>query len=223
MAPRIVVSYDGTPDDDDAIALGKVFAAAGASIALAYVRHSGLEDPAAEERESQAAAKLLEHGAAQFDGEVQTDVLFNPSTAAALAGLIKSEGFDMIVFGSSYRTPAGHIAPGRAAEQLLDGGPASVGIAPAGYRLEDPSVEKISVVFSQPGDAAEETATSLAARLGAEVLPGFDPNADLLVLASRPDAPKEHVSITAHSEQLAEGADCPVLAVANGKRLDFSA
>ncbi|HWF72421.1 MAG TPA: universal stress protein [Solirubrobacteraceae bacterium] len=222
MAPRIVVSYDGTPDDDDAIALGKVFAEAGASVALAYVRHSRLADPAAEERESTAAAKLLEHGAAQFDGEVQTYVLFNPSTAAALAELIETEGFDVIVFGSSYRTPAGHIAPGRAAEQLLDGGPAAVGIAPAGYRLEDPTVEKISVVFSQPGDAAEQTATSLAGKLGAEVLPGFDANADLLVLASRGDAPKRRVSITAHSEQLAEAADCPVLAVANDTPLDFS-
>ncbi|MDQ6806645.1 MAG: universal stress protein [Actinomycetota bacterium] len=223
MAPRIVVSYDGTPDDDDAIALGKVFAVAGAQVALAYVRHSRLEDPAAEERESRAASKLLELGAGQFDGEVQTYVLFNPSTAAALADLIKGEGFDMIVFGSSYRTPAGHIAPGRAAEQLLDGGPAAVGIAPAGFRLEEPTVEKISVVFSQPGDAAEQTATSLADRLGAEVLPGFDAQADLLVLASRSDAPEGRVSITAASEQLAEGADCPVLAVANEMPLDFSA
>jgi nucleotide-binding universal stress UspA family protein len=223
MAPRIVVSYDGTPDDDDAIALGKIFAQAGAQVALAYVRHSRLGDAAAEERESRAADKLLEHGAAQFDGEVQTYVLFNPSTAAALVELIQREGFDMIVFGSSYRTPAGHIAPGRAAEQLLDGGPAAVGIAPAGYRLEEPSVEKISVVFSHAGDAAEQTAASLAARLGAEVLPGFDSHADLLVLASRSDAPKGRVSITAASEQLAEGADCPVLAVANDTPLDFSA
>ena len=51
MAPSIVVSYDGTPDDDDALALGKVFAQFGASVALAYVRHSRLQDEAAEERE----------------------------------------------------------------------------------------------------------------------------------------------------------------------------
>jgi nucleotide-binding universal stress UspA family protein len=223
MAPRIVVSYDGTPDDDDAIALGKVFAQAGASIALAYVRHSRLEDAAAEERESRAADKLLHHGAAQFDGEVQTYVLFDPSTAAALWELIEREGFDMIVFGSSYRTPAGHVAPGRAAEQLLDGGPAAVGLAPAGFRLEDPSVERISVASAKPGDAAEETARALAARLGAEPLTTPNPHAGLLVLASRPDAPKGHVSITAASELLAESAAGPVLAVANETPLDFGA
>lgn len=221
MALRIVVSYDGTPDDDDAIALGKVLARAGASVALAYVRHSRLSDPAAEEREKRAADKLLERGAAQFEGEVQTYVLFNPSTARALWELIEGEGFDVIVFGSSYRTPAGHIAPGRAAEQLLDGGPAAVAVAPAGLRTKEPHVEKISVVPARPGDAAELTAKSLAGRCGAEVLPTFDPHADLVVLASRPDAPPGRVSITAASEQLAEGAACPVLAVANEKPLDF--
>jgi nucleotide-binding universal stress UspA family protein len=222
MAPRIVVSYDGTPDDDDAIALGKVFAQAGASIALAYVRHSHLEDSAAEERENRAAAKLLERGAGQFDGEVQTCVLFNPSTAAALSELIEREGFDMIVFGSSYRTPAGHVAPGRAAEQLLDGGPAAVALAPAGYRLENDHVEKVSVAAATPGDAAEQTATSLAARLGAELIPTPDPRAELLVVASRTGAAKGHVSITAASELLAESAEGSVLAVANETPLDFS-
>ena len=222
MAPRIVVSYDGTPDDDDAIALGRLFAQAGASIALAYVRHSRLEDAAAEERESRAAAELLERGAERLGGETPTYVLLNPSTAAALIELIEREGFDAIVFGSSYRTPAGHIAPGRAAEQLLDGGPASVAVAPAGMRDTDPHVEKVAVVFSRAGDAAEQTATSLAARLGAELASTFDPHADLLVLASRPDARTGRVSITAASEQLAEGASCPVLAVATETPLDFS-
>jgi nucleotide-binding universal stress UspA family protein len=221
MAPRIVVSYDGTPDDDDAIALGEVLARAGASIALAYVRHSHLEDAAAEERENRAATKLLERGAGQFDGEVQTYVLFNPSTAAALWALIEREGFSMIVFGSSYRTPAGHVAPGGAAEQLLDGGPAAVALAPAGFRLQEPHVEKISVASATPGDAAEQTAKSLSAKLGAELIPTPDPRADLLVLASRPAAAKGRVSITAASELLAESAEGPVLVVANETPLDF--
>jgi nucleotide-binding universal stress UspA family protein len=223
MAPSIVVSYDGTPDDDDAIALAKVFAAAGASIALAYVRHSRLEDPAAEERESRAATRLLEHGAAQFASEVPTYVLFNPSTSAALRELIEGEGFEVIVFGSSYRTPAGHIAPGRAAEQLLDGGPAAVAVAPAGYRLADHEIKRISAAATSPGDDAEQTASSLAAALGAELTPTADPHADLLVLPSRPTARPGYVSITAASELLAESAAGPVLAVASGKPLDFGA
>ena len=221
MAPRIVVSYDGTPDDDDAIALGKVFARAGAAIALAYVRHSRLADPAAEERENRAAAALLERGAGQFEAEVPTHVLFNPSTAAALRELIAGEGFDVIVFGSSYRTPAGHIAPGRAAEQLLDGGPAALAVAPAGYRLAEHEIARISVADSASGDAAHETAEALAAALGAELTPVVDARADLLVVGSRPGAPAGHVSITAASELLAESAAGPVLAVASQTPLQF--
>jgi nucleotide-binding universal stress UspA family protein len=219
MAPKIVVSYDGTPDDDDALALGRLFADYGASIVLAYVRHSRLEDPAAEERENRAAAALLERGAAKFGGEIQTYVLFNPSTAAALVELIEREGFDVIVFGSSYRTPAGHVAPGRAAQQLLDGGPAAVGIAPAGYRDKQPQLKKVGLVSAHPGDAAEQTARSF----GAEVVPAPAADADLLVLASRAGVPKGRASIPAASEQLAEeAAACPVLVVANETPLDFS-
>ena len=218
MAPTIIVSYDGTPDDDDAIALGKAFAQAGASVALAYVRHSRLQDEAAEERESRAAAKLLERGAQMLGGETKTFVLFNPSTADALRELIEREGFDAIVFGSSYRTPAGHIAPGRTAEQLLDSGPAAIGVAPAGLRDEAPKIEKVAVVSYATGDAAEQTATSF----GVDVVPAPDPEADLLVFASRPGAPKGTVSISAASEQLAEeAASCPVLVVANETPLDF--
>lgn len=221
MAPRIVVSYDGTPDDDDAIALGKVLARAGATIALAYVRHSRLQDAAAEARESKAATALLARGAAQFEGEIDTYVLFDPSTAGALGELVEGEGFDAIVFGSSYRTPAGHIAPGRAAERLLDGGPTAVGVAPAGYRLAEHEIKRISVAGGTPGGVTDRTARSLAAQLGAEVTRDAAADADLLVLASREDARPGRVSITAASELLAQSAAGPILAVASETALDF--
>ena len=219
MAPRIVVSYDGTPDDEDALALGKLFAGFGAPGALAYVRHSRLKDAAAEERENRAAAALLERGAAEFGGDITTYVLFNPSTAQALRELIEREGFEVIVFGSSYRTPAGHVAPGRAAQQLLDGGPCAVALSPAGFRDKQPELKKLAVVTAAPGDAAEQTAASF----GVPVVAAPDPAADLLVIASRPTVPTGKASIPAASEQLAEeAAGCPVLVVANGTPLDFS-
>src|SRR5438105_3666057 len=40
MAPKIIVSYDGTDNDRDALALARTFLAAGSSLALAYVRHA---------------------------------------------------------------------------------------------------------------------------------------------------------------------------------------
>src|SRR6478609_4403101 len=40
MSTKIIVSYDGTANEDDAIALGRIFARAGAEVSLAYVRHA---------------------------------------------------------------------------------------------------------------------------------------------------------------------------------------
>ena len=49
MSTDIIVSYDGTPNDDDALALGKLLAATGATLALAYIRHAREFDPRREE------------------------------------------------------------------------------------------------------------------------------------------------------------------------------
>ncbi len=40
MAPRAIISYDDTPGDHDALMLGRILADAGASLTLAYVRHT---------------------------------------------------------------------------------------------------------------------------------------------------------------------------------------
>ena len=56
MSADIIVSYDGTPNDDDALALGEALAASGASLALAYVRHSREFDPGREQLAQHDAA-----------------------------------------------------------------------------------------------------------------------------------------------------------------------
>ena len=40
MAAKAIVSYDDTHNDHDALMLGRVLAAAGAELTLAYVRHT---------------------------------------------------------------------------------------------------------------------------------------------------------------------------------------
>ena len=52
MALKIIVSYDDTDNDRDALALGRLLAYSGAELSLAYVRHSqggALEEKEAEE------------------------------------------------------------------------------------------------------------------------------------------------------------------------------
>ena len=40
MTPTMIISYDDTANDRDALALGGLIATAGASVELAYVRHA---------------------------------------------------------------------------------------------------------------------------------------------------------------------------------------
>ena len=48
MQTHVIVSYDGTDNDHDALALGKLFGDAGSRVSLAYVRHTVETDAASE-------------------------------------------------------------------------------------------------------------------------------------------------------------------------------
>ena len=60
MSTDIIVSYDGTPNDDDALALARLLGQVGATIALAYVRHAREFDPRREELADHDAQRRLE-------------------------------------------------------------------------------------------------------------------------------------------------------------------
>jgi hypothetical protein len=49
MSTKIIVSYDGTANEEDAITLGRLLGGAGAEISLAYVRHNPETDSVREE------------------------------------------------------------------------------------------------------------------------------------------------------------------------------
>ena len=59
MSAKIIVSYDGTANEDDAIALGRLFARAGAEVSLAYVRHTHEPDSDRETLAQNEAEELL--------------------------------------------------------------------------------------------------------------------------------------------------------------------
>ena len=185
MALKIIVSYDDTDNDRDALALGRLLAFSGAELSLAYVRHSfggALEEKEAEE--------LLARGAASVGApDMPRHVVVNPGTSVGLTELAEREGADVIVFGSEYRTAPGTVKPGISAHKLLLGGPAAIAVAPAGLRA-NPSVSVNTVGVIDEGDpAARETAESLAAALGASVGESRRRPVDLLVVGSRPEAP----------------------------------
>jgi nucleotide-binding universal stress UspA family protein len=224
MAPNTIVSYDDTLNDHDALMLGRVLAEAGAELTLAYVRHTKQSERSREELEEHEAETLLERGARWLgDLDAQRRVVVSPSTGEGLRWLAEQEEADLVVFGSDYRTAAGHVTPGRSAQTLLDGGSAAVAIAPANYRSErEPAIRTIGVLAAPGDDAAHTTAHELADRLEATVT-NSERGVDLLVIGSRPEAREGRVMITAQAQNAIENATCPVLVVARGVPLRFAA
>ncbi len=195
LSPTLIISYDGTPNDDDALILGRMLAPAGFKLALAYVRHSREFDPGREELAQHDAEQRLERGTALLGGvEVTSHVVLGAATGDRLRELAESEGASAVVFGSDYRTAPGHVEPGTSAQHMLDGGPVPVAIAAAGLRTEpETSITTIAVPLAGPtNDLARQTARALAEKLGAQVVESPQP-ADLLVVGSAPGGAEGHV------------------------------
>jgi nucleotide-binding universal stress UspA family protein len=219
MALKIVVSYDDTDNDRDALALGRLLAYSGAELSLAYVRHA--QGGALEEKE---AEDLLARGAASVGApDMPRHIVVNAGTSVGLAELAERENADVIVFGSEYRTAPGTVKPGIPAHKLLLGGPAAIAVAPADLHSR-PSVSVNTVGLIDEGDeAAGETARSLAAALGASVVEHDGGHVDLLVVGSRPESPVGKVTLSAASDYAVETATQPVLVVPRGTALSFAA
>ncbi len=215
---RIIVSYDGTANEDDAIALGRIFASAGAEVSLGYVRHT---DEAVSDEEAQTV--VLDRAAALFAGTfASSHVVTNRSTPEGLSALAEQIGAQAIVFCSDSHTAPGHVTIGNSAQQLLEGGPVAVAIAPVGLAQRGESVQRIVSVGEPGGDSsAQATAEALAGALGAQVVPVADEQADLLVIDSRKEAALGRVSISASASHLIEIATCPVLVTPRGVALSF--
>jgi nucleotide-binding universal stress UspA family protein len=223
MAPTTIVSYDDTLNDHDALALGRVLAGAGASLELAYVRHTTQAERSREELEEHEAEALLERGA-RWLGNLDVDrrVVVSASTGEGLGWLAEQEDAQIVVFGSDYRTPAGHVQPGRSAQFLLEGGPAAIAIAPANYRSDrDPRIARIGVLEGAGDDSAVSTARELGERLQAAV-GSTTVGVDLLVVGSRPEAREGRVMITAQAAYAIENSTVPVLVVPRGAAIRFA-
>jgi nucleotide-binding universal stress UspA family protein len=220
MSSKLIISYDGTANDDDALALGKMLAPAGFALALAYVRHAREFDPRREELAQHDAEQRLERGASLLgDPDITRHVVIGASTGARLEQLAESEGASLIVFGSDYRTPPGHVEPGTSAQHLLDGGSVAIGIAAAGLRTRlDGAITSIAVPLAGPtNEVARETARALAGELGAAVIRSPGDPVDLIVVGSQPGAPPGHNVIAGDVRAELNNARGSVLVLPAGK------
>jgi nucleotide-binding universal stress UspA family protein len=224
-ATKIIVSYDGTNNEDDAVALGGLFARAGAEVALAYVRHTQEAEPDREVLAQAEAEKLLGRGAALLgDPDTPRHVVSDRSTPEGLRALAERERADLIVFCSDSHTAPGRVTVGNSAQRLLDGGRFAIAIASAGFAEQTGVQPRHIAVAEDPTDAsARKTAEALAYVFdGAQVVgtaEGHD--VDLLVVGSRPEAGAGQVALSAASLRLIEGAASAVLVLPRGVVLAF--
>ena len=223
MTADLIVSYDGTENDDDALALGRLLSRTGSSVALAYVRHSREFDPRREQVAQFDAERRLERGAGLIGIPVTSHIVVGASTGEVLGELAEQQGASIIVFGSDYRTPLGRAEPGTSAQRLLDGGTVAIAVAAAGLRAKtDASIKSIAVPFAGPvNDDARATAAALAAKLGAEMVDANSDSIDLIVVGSQQGAPQGRVVVAGEVRNELGSARSSVLVLPAGVRLEF--
>ena len=153
MPANIIVSYDGTANEDDAIVLGRLLAAAGGELSIAYVRHTHQPDRDRETLAEAEAQELVERGVQLLgDPDAGRYVVTDRSTPEGLAALADRLGADVIVFCSDSHTAKGHVSIGNSAARLLEGG--------------SPSRRWIWARGAPPSDAWWPWATATVARRG---------------------------------------------------------
>ena len=223
MSAELIISYDGTPNDDDALVLGKLLASDASRLALAYIRHAPEFDSSREAVAQHDAERRLEHGAALLGNpNIARHVLFAASTGEGLEELAGTEEASIIVFGSDYRTSPGHAEPPTSAQRLLEIGATPLGVAAAGLRASpDPKIGSIIVLPSGGDDAAQHTADALAAKLGAQIVTADPPVADLIVVGSQPGTPPGRLALGGAARTMLDASRGSVLVVPSGKPVQF--
>jgi nucleotide-binding universal stress UspA family protein len=217
VSADLIVSYDGTPNDDDALALGRLLARTGATLALAYIRHSREFDVRREELAQHDAERRLEQGVAWLgDPSIPRHIVFSGSTGEGLEQLAESEQASVIVFGSDYRTPPGHAEPGTSAQRLLEGGSVAIAVAAAGLRSQaDARIESIAVAAADGDSVPRESAEALATKLGAKITDLGPSSTDLIVVGSQPAASRR-ITLSGATRTMLNSARGSVLVLPSG-------
>jgi nucleotide-binding universal stress UspA family protein len=174
---RIIVAYDGSDRALDAMALalrlrdpddGELILACAIG-ERPWRPGLGREVSVSVSDETQS---MLASGRAKVPAGIRVSlrVPVTSSPARGLTELAEAEEADLIVVGSSRRSPAGHIWLERTAGRLLQGAPCAVAVAPADLRGSE-AFHHIGIAYDGGREATTALAAGyvLAARTGAAV------------------------------------------------------
>lgn len=174
---RIVIGYDGSPNSEDALELGRQLCEAFDAIPLVascvlWPRY--LMDPPELGRAVEDDTRpLLAHATEKLAPlGVQTCSLYGDSAAMALQQLALDVEALAIVVGSSHRGAAGRVLLGSTGRSLLTGSPSALAVAPKRYaEHRGEHLLRIGVGVDGGEEAAHalETGIALAERLHAKL------------------------------------------------------
>lgn len=184
---RILIGFDGSSHGEDALALGRVLAAAagdGTELVVAIVYKAVIQkDSHGTESDYQGrlryeAEQELER-ARTLAPELASDASLTVRASSAAAGLhrlAEELEADTIVVGTSHRSALGRVWAGSATEQVLHGAPVAVAVAPVGYaeRAEgERALRRVGVAYDGSPEAEHALArgAELARAAGAAVVP----------------------------------------------------
>lgn len=144
-------------------------------------------------------------------------VVADDHPAKALVRLARAEQADLMVIGSAHRGRIGRALLGGTGDQIVQGAPCAIVVAPRDFAPTDTPVRRIAVAFdgSAESDAALEAAQDLAERYGASltVLSVLR----LVELAITPPSPYAYAGVLEESrDRLQEIVDRAVARVREG-------
>ena len=215
----IIVSYDGTANDDDALALGKLLARTGAT------PRAGLRPPLTRVRSGARGDRPARCGAQAGAGR---RLARGPGSSPAHrhqrldrggpwpAGRERGRLADRVRLGLPDATGAGRArdlgpAPARGRADRGRGGAGRASDA------RGASIESIALASSDGESAAQETAAALAAKLGARVVEPGAAEIDLIVAASQNGAPEGRVALGGATRGHLDAARSAVIVLPRGK------
>lgn len=157
---RLLVGIDGREGGRDALALAHALSErVGGSALVVTVLTTGplpLEFALLPPEEAEQARPRFEEAREALPGlELETQAYDGGSPAGILTMLAETGDFDAIVVGSPHRGPIGRVMVGSVATSLLNGAPADVAVAPAGYAEERHGEPRTIAVAYDGGEEAK--------------------------------------------------------------------
>jgi len=174
---NVLVGVDGSPFGQDAVALAGRLLADGGRLTLVHVHQGRLHPlhaitPGLLDEESAASEKLLREERERAGVRAQAVSAIGASPAGALHEQAEERDADLLVVGSSHRSPFGRVMLGDDARRALNGAPCAVAIAAKGYAEAPAPLARVGVGYNESPEsrAALGAARSIAAQTGAKVL-----------------------------------------------------